>query len=56
MNSINNLPILDLNQDNIEHEWQGLINTIKDSSFIGIDIVNVNYYFIHLKIILKIYF
>ena len=41
MNTIKNLPILDLNRENIETEWPKLIDSIKNSSFISIDIVIV---------------
>ena len=41
MVSINNLPVVTLTQDNIEKEWQELVNHIRTSTFISIDIVNM---------------
>jgi hypothetical protein len=39
MVSINNLPIVILTEDNIKNEWHNLIDHLKTSTFISIDIV-----------------
>jgi target of EGR1 protein 1 len=38
MVSLSDLPVLKLNKNNIENEWHNLINKIKDSTFISIDL------------------
>ncbi len=40
MISLNNLPIITLTEDNIKTEWSNLIENIKKSTFISIDIVS----------------
>ena len=40
MISVNDIPILTLAADNIENKWLELIENIKTSTFIAIDIVN----------------
>ena len=39
--SISSLPIIDIIQDNIADEWNGIIAAIQECSFIAIDIVNI---------------
>lgn len=37
--SLNNLPVVDLTKENVESEWNGLIEAIRSSSFVSIDVV-----------------
>jgi hypothetical protein len=36
---LKNLPIVTITEDNIKNEWDGMIERIKASTFIAIDIV-----------------
>ena len=38
MTSFENFPIIDLTKENIENEWSNLIDSVKKSSFISLDI------------------
>ena len=55
------LPIINITQDNIAEEWNGLITAVQDCSFIAIDIVAKNLllfslFFFQLKNYFKSYF
>ena len=40
MDNSNNIPIYEINRENIESEWTNLLESIKTSSFVSIDIVS----------------
>ena len=37
---IENLPVIDLNKENVETEWSHLISDINDCTFLALDIVS----------------
>lgn len=40
MDNSTNIPIYEINRENIESEWTNLLESIKTSSFLSIDIVS----------------
>lgn len=38
MTSLNNIPIIDLNEKNIQSQWESLLQAINDCSFLSLDL------------------